>query len=335
MFERFTEKAIKVIMLAQEESRRLGHNFVGTEQILLGLIGEGTGSAARLLKSHGVTLKAARNEVEKIIGRGTGFVAVEIPFTPRAKRVLELSWKSSKDLGLNYICTEHLLMGLVAEREGVAVQVLEVLGFDFSKIQPNVLIYFTLEEDSTPSFIKELSNWVGRLKIPKKPMELSTPAAELLENAKQIVRESGRMYVGTDQVLLALLQENNNPVSEAIAARGVTTTTVKAKVAALCSGLPKTDSAELTLTPLLQRIIVDAGKVARGYRRELIEIEDLITAMLVEPKGAAMYILERLGVAGQFGLIEDGTENRGYRRRKRRREGRGRRRKGRNSRRNK
>ncbi|MED5321005.1 MAG: Clp protease N-terminal domain-containing protein, partial [Cyanobacteriota bacterium] len=96
MFERFTEKAIKVIMLAQEEARRLGHNFVGTEQILLGLIGEGTGVAAKVLKSMGVNLKDARVEVEKIIGRGSGFVAVEIPFTPRAKRVLELSLEEAR-----------------------------------------------------------------------------------------------------------------------------------------------------------------------------------------------------------------------------------------------
>jgi len=98
MFERFTEKAIKVIMLAQEEARRLGHNFVGTEQILLGLIGEGTGVAAKVLKSMGVNLKDARIEVEKIIGRGSGFVAVEIPFTPRAKRVLELSLEEARQL---------------------------------------------------------------------------------------------------------------------------------------------------------------------------------------------------------------------------------------------
>jgi ATP-dependent Clp protease ATP-binding subunit ClpC len=99
MFERFTEKAIKVVMLAQEEARRLGHNFVGTEQILLGLIGEGTGIAAKVLKSMGVNLKDARVEVEKIIGRGNGFVAVEIPFTPRAKRVLEISLEEARQLG--------------------------------------------------------------------------------------------------------------------------------------------------------------------------------------------------------------------------------------------
>ncbi len=139
MFERFTEKAIKVIMLAQEEARRLGHNFVGTEQILLGLIGEGTGVAAKVLKSMGVNLKDARVEVEKIIGRGSGFVAVEIPFTPRAKRVLELSLEEARQLGHNYIGTEHLLLGLIREGEGVAARVLENLGVDLTKIRTQVI----------------------------------------------------------------------------------------------------------------------------------------------------------------------------------------------------
>jgi ATP-dependent Clp protease ATP-binding subunit ClpC len=139
MFERFTEKAIKVIMLAQEEARRLGHNFVGTEQILLGLIGEGTGIAAKVLKSMGVNLKDARVEVEKIIGRGSGFVAVEIPFTPRAKRVLELSLEEARQLGHNYIGTEHLLLGLLREGEGVAARVLENLSLDLSKVRTQVI----------------------------------------------------------------------------------------------------------------------------------------------------------------------------------------------------
>ncbi len=139
MFERFTEKAIKVIMLAQEEARRLGHNFVGTEQILLGLIGEGTGVAAKVLKSLGVNLKDSRIEVEKIIGRGSGFVAVEIPFTPRAKRVLELSLEEARQLGHNYIGTEHLLLGLIREGEGVAARVLENLSIDLSKVRTQVI----------------------------------------------------------------------------------------------------------------------------------------------------------------------------------------------------
>ena len=139
MFERFTEKAIKVIMLAQEEARRLGHNFVGTEQILLGLIGEGTGIGAKVLKSMGFTLKDARVEVEKMVGRGSGFVAVEIPFTPRAKMVLEGSLEEARQLGHNYIGTEHLLLGLVGQSEGIAAHVFKNVSVDRSKVRSKII----------------------------------------------------------------------------------------------------------------------------------------------------------------------------------------------------
>lgn len=163
MFERFTEKAIKVIMLAQEEARRLGHNFVGTEQILLGLIGEGTGIAAQVLKSMNVNLRDARIEVEKIIGRGSGFVAVEIPFTPRAKRVLELSLEEARQLGHNYIGTEHLLMGLVKEGEGVAARVLENLAVNVSSIRTEVI---QMLGDNAEASITSNSNAQSRSKTP-------------------------------------------------------------------------------------------------------------------------------------------------------------------------
>ena len=168
MFERFTEKAIKVIMLAQEEARRLGHNFVGTEQVLLGLIGEGTGVAAKTLKSMGVNLKDARAEVEKIIGRGSGFVAVEIPFTPRAKRVLELSWDEARQLGHNYIGTEHLLLGLIREGEGVAARVLENLGVDLNKVRSNVvkMLGETKPQTTTSSTSSSSSSSGGKTKTP-------------------------------------------------------------------------------------------------------------------------------------------------------------------------
>ena len=139
MFERFTEGAIKTIMLAQEESRRLGHNFVGTEQILLGLIGEGKGTAAKVLRLLGVGLKETREEVQKIIGRGSGFVAVEIPFTPRSKRVLELAWEEARRLACNFIDTEHLLLGLLRERTGVAAFVLENLNVDQQLLRTRII----------------------------------------------------------------------------------------------------------------------------------------------------------------------------------------------------
>ena len=126
-------------MLAQEEARRLGHNFVGTEQILLGLIGEGTGIGAKVLKSMGFTLKDARVEVEKIVGRGSGFVAVEIPFTPRAKMVLEGSLEEARQLGHNYIGTEHLLLGLVGQSEGIAAHVFKNVRVDRSKVRSKII----------------------------------------------------------------------------------------------------------------------------------------------------------------------------------------------------
>ena len=115
MFEKFTEGAIKVIMVAQEEARRMGHNFVGTDQLLLGVIGQRHGIGAKSLKDINVTLKATRREIQKYIGRGTGFVASEIPFTPRAKRVLEMAVQEGKDLGQNFVGTEHLLLALMSE----------------------------------------------------------------------------------------------------------------------------------------------------------------------------------------------------------------------------
>ncbi|MBF2013921.1 MAG: ATP-dependent Clp protease ATP-binding subunit [Rivularia sp. T60_A2020_040] len=139
MFEHFTSEAIKVVMLAQEEARRLGHNFVGTEQILLGLLGEETGVAAKVLTDMGVTLRDARREVEKIIGRGSGFVPPEIPFTPKVKTLFEQSFKEARSLGHNYIGTEHLLLGLTEAGEGVAAKVLQNLDVDLKQLRTAVI----------------------------------------------------------------------------------------------------------------------------------------------------------------------------------------------------
>ena len=139
-FDRFTQKAIIAINIAQGESRRLGHRYVGTEQILLGLVGEGSGFAAQFLNSVGVNLENAQIEVEKIIGRGQGFTPVDIPFTPRAKRVLELTVEQSRQLNQNYIATEHLLLGILKEGadsagKGVAIKVLQNLGVDLVSLE--------------------------------------------------------------------------------------------------------------------------------------------------------------------------------------------------------
>ena len=139
MFERFTDRARRVVVLAQEEARLLNHNYIGTEHILLGLIHEGEGVAAKALESLGISLEAVRNQVEEIIGQGGSSPSGHIPFTPRAKKVLELSLREALQLGHNYIGTEHILLGLIREGEGVAAQVLVKLGADLSRVRQQVI----------------------------------------------------------------------------------------------------------------------------------------------------------------------------------------------------
>src|SRR6184192_3894392 len=139
MFERFTDRARRVVVLAQEEARMLNHNYIGTEHILLGLIHEGEGVAAKALDSLNINLDAVRQQVEEIIGQGQAAPTGHIPFTPRAKKVLELSLREALQLGHNYIGTEHILLGLIREGEGVAAQVLQKLGADLNRVRQQVI----------------------------------------------------------------------------------------------------------------------------------------------------------------------------------------------------
>ena len=139
MFERFTDRARRVVVLAQEEARLLNHNYIGTEHILLGLIHEGEGIAAQALQSLGVNLDGVRTQVVEIIGQGQQAPSGHIPFTPRAKKVLELSLREALQLGHNYIGTEHILLGLIREGEGVATQVLQNLNADLPKVRQTVI----------------------------------------------------------------------------------------------------------------------------------------------------------------------------------------------------
>ena len=139
MFERFTDRARRVVVLAQEEARMLNHNYIGTEHILLGLIHEGEGVAAKALESLGISLEGVRQQVEEIIGQGQQAPSGHIPFTPRAKKVLELAFREARALGHDYIGTEHILLGLIRESDGVAAQVLVRLGADLNRAREQVI----------------------------------------------------------------------------------------------------------------------------------------------------------------------------------------------------
>ena len=139
MFERFTDRARRVVVLAQEEARLLNHNYIGTEHLLLGLIHEGQGVAAKALESLGISLEAARAQVKETVGQGLRGPTGHIPFTPRAKKVMELSLREALQLGHNYLGTEHLLLGLLSEGEGVGAQVLTRFGADYARVREQVI----------------------------------------------------------------------------------------------------------------------------------------------------------------------------------------------------
>jgi ATP-dependent Clp protease ATP-binding subunit ClpA len=153
MFERFTDRARRVVVLAQDEARMLKHNYIGTEHILLGLLHEGKGVAAKALESLGISLDAVRQEVEEIIGQGQHTPSGHIPFTPRAKKVMELSLRESLQLGHKYIGTEHILLGLIREGDGVAARVLVKLGADLNRVRQQVVILLQgyQGQESSPS----------------------------------------------------------------------------------------------------------------------------------------------------------------------------------------
>merc|ERR1711966_225071 len=215
MFEKFTEGAIKVIMLSQEEARRMGHNFVGTEQLLLGVIGQRHGIGARALKKIKITLKKARKEIETYIGRGTGFVASEIPFTPRAKRVLEMAVHEGKDLGQNFVGTEHILLALIAESDGVAMRTLDKLNVDIQKLSSLILTYI---EETQEEILRPLTQAEKFLLEREKK---GSPTPTLDEYAENISKEAydgkldpviGREKEIDDVIAVLARRTKNNPV---------------------------------------------------------------------------------------------------------------------------
>ncbi len=200
MFERFTDRARRVIVLAQEEAVSLGHDYIGTEHILLGLVHEGEGVAATALESLGVSLRMARSRVEEIIGVGQGPVRGHIPFTPRAKKVLELSLREALGFGHNYIGTEHILLGLIREGEGVGAQVLTRLGATLEKVRGQVLK--ELSERGVP--VREMPQGAETPESRETP-RLSSRAQAAVVLAEEIADKLDHTQVEPEDLLRALL----------------------------------------------------------------------------------------------------------------------------------
>ena len=256
MFERFTDRARRVVVLAQEEARMLNHNYIGTEHILLGLIHEGEGVAAKAMEGMGISLEAVRAQVEEIIGQGQQAPSGHIPFTPRAKKVLELSLREALQLGHNYIGTEHILLGLIREGEGVAAQVLVKLGADLNRVRQQV--------------IQLLSGYQGKEAVAANGPAEGTPSTSLVldqfgRNLTQAARE-GKLdpVIGRELEIERVMQvlsrrTKNNPVL--IGEPGVGKTAV---VEGLAQAIVKNDVPETLRDKQLYSL--DLGALVAGSR---------------------------------------------------------------------
>jgi len=234
MLERFTDQARRVVRLAEEEARRLDHNYIGTEHILLGLIREGDGVAAKALESLEISLQAVREQVEEIIGQGQQVPSEVIPFTPRAKKVLELSLRESLQLGHDYIGTEHILLGLIREGNGVAAQVLVKLGAELNRVRQRVIQLLhghqgkepisagtaAAREHGLPSGVQARLDAVeGRLAAVEQQLGIRPDTSDLDEQIAQIRREKESALDAQDYEQAAALRNREKELLAAKAAR--------------------------------------------------------------------------------------------------------------------
>ena len=211
MYEKFTDRARKVMQYANQEAQRLNHEYIGTEHILLGLVQEGSGVAANVLKNLDINLAKIREEVEKVVMPGPAWVPHgKLPQTPRAKQVLQYAWEEAKDLEHNYVGTEHLLLGLLREEEGVSAQVLMNLGLNLEAVRGKIVRLLTV-----PAFPPSESPPYADLRV--------TPWAErVIELASEESRTLPQSCLGTEQLLIGILRESEGVAAQVLAKQGVT-----------------------------------------------------------------------------------------------------------------
>jgi ATP-dependent Clp protease ATP-binding subunit ClpA len=322
VFERFTDRARRVVVLAQEESRRLDHNFIGTEHILLGLIQEREGVAAQALGALGIRLEAVRARVEEIVGRGESTPSGHIPFTPRAKKVLELSLREALQFGHNYIGTEHLLLGLIREGEGVAATVLVGLGADLESVRQKVVQLLAGRQGSgvPPELLADPGTRAAVIAtaVPYEPGQTTTsPGGELFRAALDrlvlrrftvsscrvlLLAESealrlGTTTVGPEHLLLGLLAEGEGAAAVALGAMGIDLATARDEADRALGRRPLGGPARATFSDLALDALERALAEALTVGRDTVDTRELLLGLVQQAERG-------LGLtAATFGLL--------------------------------
>ena len=315
-FDKFTERARKVLSFAQEEAQRFQHNYIGTEHLLLGLVRDGEGIAAHVLANLGVELNQVRSAVEFIIGRGDRIVLGETGLTPRAKKVIELAIDEAHRLNHRYIGTEHLLLGLVREGEGIAAGVLESLGVNLEKARTQTLHVLnqssiaseSLTAHAIPSVPQEAASSVAEkdsahLEEEKKQMNDRDRFDKFTERARKVVslaqEEAQRFqhrYIGTEHLLLGLVREGEGVAARVLADFGVELDKVRRALEFIVGRGDRIVLGEIDLTPRSKKVIELAKDEARRLNHHYIGTEHLLLGLVREGEGIATGILESLGV---------------------------------------
>jgi ATP-dependent Clp protease ATP-binding subunit ClpA len=321
-FNKFTERARKVLSLAQEEAQRFLHNYIGTEHLLLGLVREGEGVAAKVLSNLGVELNEVRSAVEFIIGRGDRIVLGEIGLTPRAKKVIELAVDEARRLNHHYIGTEHLLLGLLREGEGIAVGVLESLGVNLEKARRQTLAALDdsgqkgvqeprpeeAEDSEIPDQDKDrainlepLQDEDDRPPVSTQGKEgrfdkFSVRARRVMESAQLEAQRFQHSYIGTEHILLGLVRENKGIAAHVLLNLGVERDKVRSAVESIIGRGDRIVLGEIGLTPRAKKVIELAVDEARRMNHSYIGTEHLLLGLLREGEGIAAGVLESLGV---------------------------------------
>ena len=307
-FDNFTERAKKVLSLAQEEAQRLQHPYIGTEHLLLGLVREGEGVAAKVLSNLGVDLTKVRSTIEFMIGRGDRIVRGEIGLTPGAKKVIKLAVDEARRLNDHYIGTEHFLVGLAREGQGIAAQALQRLGVNLEKVRtqtiqvlnptgvPHLVSHSGFSQ--TP-FIQSLME-VGEERFDTLTVQVSRVLAHAVEEAHRLQHT----HIGTEHLTLALTRERKGVAISVLRNLGVELSSVRSAVEFNLSETAHITPAQVGLTPQLKQVIERAVEEARKLNHPHVGLEHLLLGLLRDEQGIAARVLASLGVTLEQARIE-------------------------------
>jgi len=305
-FDNFTKRARKVLSLSQEEARRFQRNYIGTEHLLLGMLSEGQGVAAQVLQHMGVDLEMARASVESIIGRGDHPIEEDIGLTPRAKKAIELAVDEARLMNHHYIGTEHLLLGLVREGEGIAAGVLRSFGVDLANLRTSTIqTLSTVRASRTMQAAGETADAAAQSSASERssaPMnrnrfdKFTERARKVLSLSQEEAQRFGHNYIGTEHLLLGLVREGEGVAAQVLQHMGVELEKVRTAVEFIIGRGDRVVGGEIGLTPRAKKVIELAVDEARQMNHHYIGTEHLLLGLVREGEGIAAGVLESLNV---------------------------------------